>query len=163
VNEHFARQLHKLLRRDDMIWVHDYHLIPMARFLRQMAAPAGLVFFCTFRGLGQMLRGNGGGGRLYIVGIHDQGAFKLLGRARELRQDEHAGVIRRLCRNIFLGDEVHTVAQGRDEAANEAEGRAFDGALDEARFPGDAGLDRLSGIGATRRRAGLGGIAALVP
>ena len=47
--------------------------------------------------------------------------------------------------------------------ANEAEGRAFDGALDEARFPGDAGLDRLSGIGATRRRAGLGGIAALVP
>src|SRR3984893_2921805 len=24
VNEQFARQLHKLLRRDDIIWVHDY-------------------------------------------------------------------------------------------------------------------------------------------
>jgi trehalose-6-phosphate synthase len=26
VNEHFARQVHRLLRRNDMIWVHDYHL-----------------------------------------------------------------------------------------------------------------------------------------
>jgi hypothetical protein len=26
-------RIHKLLHRDDIIWVHDYHLIPMARFL----------------------------------------------------------------------------------------------------------------------------------
>ena len=38
VNEQFARQLHKMLRRDDIIWVHDYHFIPMARVL----ARAGL-------------------------------------------------------------------------------------------------------------------------
>src|ERR1700720_336914 len=57
-----------------------------------------------------------GGGRLDVVGVHDQGAFEFLGGARELRQDEHAGVIRRLRRHIFLGDEVHAVAQGRDEA-----------------------------------------------
>jgi trehalose 6-phosphate synthase len=45
VNERFARQLHKLLRRDDTIWVHDYHLIPMARFLRQMGCTGRIGFF----------------------------------------------------------------------------------------------------------------------
>ncbi len=45
VNEHFARQLTKLLRRDDIIWVHDYHLIPMARFLRQMGSTNRIGFF----------------------------------------------------------------------------------------------------------------------
>jgi trehalose 6-phosphate synthase len=45
VNEQFARQLHKLLRRDDIIWVHDYHLIPMARFLRQMGCANRIGFF----------------------------------------------------------------------------------------------------------------------
>jgi trehalose 6-phosphate synthase len=45
VNEQFARQLNKLLRRDDVIWVHDYHLIPMARFLRQMGCTSRIGFF----------------------------------------------------------------------------------------------------------------------
>jgi trehalose 6-phosphate synthase len=45
VNEQFARQLHKLLRRDDSIWVHDYHFIPMARFLRQMGCTSRIGFF----------------------------------------------------------------------------------------------------------------------
>jgi trehalose 6-phosphate synthase len=45
VNEQFARQLHKLLRRDDIIWVHDYHFIPMARFLRQMGCTNRIGFF----------------------------------------------------------------------------------------------------------------------
>ncbi|HYK26238.1 MAG TPA: alpha,alpha-trehalose-phosphate synthase (UDP-forming) [Steroidobacteraceae bacterium] len=40
VNGLFARQLAKLLRPDDCVWVHDYHLIPLARHLRQ----------CDFRG-----------------------------------------------------------------------------------------------------------------
>jgi trehalose 6-phosphate synthase len=34
VNEHFANELHKLIRPDDLIWVHDYHLMPLARSLR---------------------------------------------------------------------------------------------------------------------------------
>jgi trehalose 6-phosphate synthase len=34
VNEYFAAHLHKLLRPDDTIWVHDYHLIPFAKALR---------------------------------------------------------------------------------------------------------------------------------
>jgi trehalose 6-phosphate synthase len=34
VNAHFANQLHELLLPDDVIWVHDYHLIPLAKMLR---------------------------------------------------------------------------------------------------------------------------------
>jgi len=34
VNEHFAAELDKLLRPDDVIWVHDYHLMPLAKALR---------------------------------------------------------------------------------------------------------------------------------
>ncbi|HUI20039.1 MAG TPA: alpha,alpha-trehalose-phosphate synthase (UDP-forming) [Methylocella sp.] len=45
VNEQFARQLHRLLHLDDVIWVHDYHLIPMARFLRQMGCTNRIGFF----------------------------------------------------------------------------------------------------------------------
>lgn len=34
VNVHFANQLNKLIRADDVIWMHDYHLIPLAKLLR---------------------------------------------------------------------------------------------------------------------------------
>jgi len=34
VNAHFAVQLHDMLQPDDVIWVHDYHLIPLAKMLR---------------------------------------------------------------------------------------------------------------------------------
>ncbi len=34
VNEHFATELDKILRPDDLVWVHDYHLIPLAKMLR---------------------------------------------------------------------------------------------------------------------------------
>jgi trehalose 6-phosphate synthase len=34
VNAHFANQLHELVAPDDVIWVHDYHLIPLAKMLR---------------------------------------------------------------------------------------------------------------------------------
>jgi len=35
VNAQFARQLDELLEPDDVIWVHDYHLIPLAKMLRE--------------------------------------------------------------------------------------------------------------------------------
>jgi trehalose 6-phosphate synthase len=34
VNAHFANQLADLLQPDDVVWVHDYHLIPLAKMLR---------------------------------------------------------------------------------------------------------------------------------
>ncbi|MFL5073590.1 MAG: alpha,alpha-trehalose-phosphate synthase (UDP-forming) [Xanthobacteraceae bacterium] len=45
VNEHFASQLHGILRPDDMIWVHDYHLIPLARALRERGHGNKIGFF----------------------------------------------------------------------------------------------------------------------
>jgi trehalose 6-phosphate synthase len=45
VNEHFASQLHGILQPDDMIWVHDYHLIPLARALRERGHGNKIGFF----------------------------------------------------------------------------------------------------------------------
>jgi trehalose 6-phosphate synthase len=45
VNEQFAQQLYKILRRDDVIWVHDYHFIPMARVLRELGCVNRIGFF----------------------------------------------------------------------------------------------------------------------
>ena len=45
VNEHFARALDKLLREDDIVWVHDYHLIPLARALRERGHKNKIGFF----------------------------------------------------------------------------------------------------------------------
>jgi len=45
VNEHFATQLDKILRPDDIVWVHDYHLIPLARALRERGHANRIGFF----------------------------------------------------------------------------------------------------------------------
>ena len=45
VNGFFAAKLVPLLRDDDLIWVHDYHLIPMAERLRQAGCRQRIGFF----------------------------------------------------------------------------------------------------------------------
>jgi trehalose 6-phosphate synthase len=45
VNEQFARQLLKVLKPGDAIWVHDYQLIPLGRYLRQLRFEGRLGFF----------------------------------------------------------------------------------------------------------------------
>jgi trehalose 6-phosphate synthase len=45
VNRRFARGLHTLLRPEDMIWIHDYHLIPLGRELRRLGVTAPIGFF----------------------------------------------------------------------------------------------------------------------
>jgi trehalose 6-phosphate synthase len=45
VNEHFAAELHKVLEPDDIIWVHDYHLLPFARALRDRGHHNKIGFF----------------------------------------------------------------------------------------------------------------------
>jgi trehalose 6-phosphate synthase len=45
VNEAFARALAKLLRPDDLVWVHDYHLIPLAAALRKLGVTCRTGFF----------------------------------------------------------------------------------------------------------------------
>ena len=45
VNQLFARKLLPLLREDDVIWVHDYHLIPLAAELRALGCKQRIGFF----------------------------------------------------------------------------------------------------------------------
>ncbi len=45
VNDHFARELHEVLRPDDLIWVHDYHLMPLAKALRERGHKNPIGFF----------------------------------------------------------------------------------------------------------------------
>lgn len=45
VNARFARHLAALLRPDDIIWIHDYHLVPMAMELRKLGVENPIGFF----------------------------------------------------------------------------------------------------------------------
>ena len=45
VNQMFAHKLAAMLRPDDVIWVHDYHLIPLAAELRNMGCQQRMGFF----------------------------------------------------------------------------------------------------------------------
>ena len=45
VNRTFAQKLVPLLEPDDVIWVHDYHLIPLGRRLRELGVRRPIGFF----------------------------------------------------------------------------------------------------------------------
>ncbi|MGH6682884.1 MAG: alpha,alpha-trehalose-phosphate synthase (UDP-forming), partial [Pseudolabrys sp.] len=45
VNEFFARNLETQIEPDDVIWVHDYHLIPLAKMLRERGHKNKIGFF----------------------------------------------------------------------------------------------------------------------
>jgi trehalose 6-phosphate synthase len=45
VNNHFAGELEKIIEQDDLIWVHDYHLIPIADELRRRGHSNRIGFF----------------------------------------------------------------------------------------------------------------------
>lgn len=45
VNRQFASKLAPLIEPDDLIWIHDYHLIPLARRLRELGVDAPIGFF----------------------------------------------------------------------------------------------------------------------
>jgi trehalose 6-phosphate synthase len=45
VNEMFAEQVSRLISRDDTLWVHDYHLIPLAAMLRRRGVKNRIGFF----------------------------------------------------------------------------------------------------------------------
>tara|TARA_R110002012_G_scaffold179930_4_gene345801 strand:- start:6482 stop:7927 length:1446 start_codon:yes stop_codon:yes gene_type:complete len=54
VNSRLAHQLAKILQPDDIIWVHDYHFIPLAEELRALGVRNRIGFFLhiPFPGLG---------------------------------------------------------------------------------------------------------------
>ena len=51
-----------------------------------------------------------------IIGVDDQGLLEIFGRARKARQHQNARIVSVLGRDIFLCDQIHTVAKRRDQA-----------------------------------------------
>ena len=45
VNERFAATVARVLRREDFVWIHDYHLMQTARHLRRAGSEHRLAFF----------------------------------------------------------------------------------------------------------------------
>jgi trehalose 6-phosphate synthase len=45
VNDHFATELERVIGEDDLIWVHDYHMIPIASALRRRGHANRIGFF----------------------------------------------------------------------------------------------------------------------
>jgi len=45
VNNYFADSLSKILRPDDVVWVHDYHLMPLAKLLRERGHKNRIGYF----------------------------------------------------------------------------------------------------------------------
>jgi trehalose 6-phosphate synthase len=45
VNDHFATELEKIIDDDDLIWIHDYHLIPIAAALRRRGHANRIGYF----------------------------------------------------------------------------------------------------------------------
>ena len=45
VNQRFALALSRIIRADDLVWVHDYHLMPLARLLRAQGHYNRIGFF----------------------------------------------------------------------------------------------------------------------
>jgi trehalose 6-phosphate synthase len=45
VNDNFARELQEVLGPDDLVWVHDYHLMPLAKALRERGHKNRIGFF----------------------------------------------------------------------------------------------------------------------
>jgi Glycosyltransferase family 20 len=49
VNDHFARELHQVLGPDDLVWVHDYHLIRSPRHCASLGTRTASAFSFTSR------------------------------------------------------------------------------------------------------------------
>ena len=45
VNQRFATELSKIIKPDDILWVHDYHLMPLAKALRDLGFQNRIGFF----------------------------------------------------------------------------------------------------------------------
>jgi trehalose 6-phosphate synthase len=45
VNRMFARHIAARLKPDDLIWIHDYHMIPLAQHLRDLGVHQPIGFF----------------------------------------------------------------------------------------------------------------------
>ncbi|MDB5405438.1 MAG: Alpha,alpha-trehalose-phosphate synthase 2 [Rhodospirillales bacterium] len=114
VNRHFAASLAPMLTPGDLVWVHDYHLIPFARELRSLGIEQPIGFFlhtpfppvellrvlpnhrdlmeamCQYDLVGFQTEGDLQGYRDYLVrelGAKDLGGGRLLAMGRLIRAE----------------------------------------------------------------------------
>ncbi|MFG1412153.1 alpha,alpha-trehalose-phosphate synthase (UDP-forming) [Xanthobacter sp. VTT E-85241] len=45
VNRNFAEHVSKILQEDDVVWIHDYHMMPLAKYLRERGHKNRIGFF----------------------------------------------------------------------------------------------------------------------
>ena len=113
VNRFFAERLAPLIRPDDVIWIHDYHLIPLATELRQMGFTNRIGFFLHIPWPPADV--------LFTMPVYDQimrglAQYDLVGFQTDHDLENFAGCLRRM----GLGDTV-------DGRVFEAQGRHFRG------------------------------------
>lgn len=105
VNELFARRLAPLLRDDDLIWVHDYHLIPLARELRRagISQPIGFFLHVPFPDF-DVLRAL----PVYTDVLHAMCAYDVIGfqTQRDLRSFQEAVVQQEIGAHIVSGGKI---------------------------------------------------------
>ncbi len=90
MNQRYARTLMPLLEPDDLIWVHDYHLFPLAQYLRAAGAtqPIGLFLHIPFPNI-EVLRALPVYGELLQAML----AYDVLGFQTETDRDSFRGAV----------------------------------------------------------------------
>jgi trehalose 6-phosphate synthase len=148
VNETFARALLPLIRADDLIWVHDYHLLCLAAALRDLGATnrIGLFLHTPFPAPGVFKTIP-----CHAELIEAMCAYDLLGFQTEIDRTAFTDYIRRDATGSSLGS--------NDEASGKAFGRTVRTGVypigvhvDQIRAQAETPLNRRQ---ATRMRANL--------
>ncbi|KFI30595.1 trehalose-6-phosphate synthase [Haematobacter massiliensis] len=109
VNRLFADQLVPMLRPDDTIWVHDYHLIPLAEELRQRGVKNRIGFFLHIPWPPADI--------LFAMPVYEAvlsglSAYDLVGFQTDYDMDNFIGCLQREGSGSLLGD-GEAVAYGR--------------------------------------------------
>lgn len=127
VNRRFSRLLARMLEPDDIIWVHDYHLIPMAQELRAIGVTSPIGFF------------------LHIPAPPPQTFIAI---------PEHQTISRNLSAYDLIGVQTHSDAANllgifqhtaRGDIISNAKIRAFDRLISVSSFPVGIDVNTFSG------------------
>jgi trehalose 6-phosphate synthase len=145
VNSRFARQLRQLLAEGDAIWIHDYHLIPLARQLRELSfkGPIGFFLHTPFPHF-QILRLLPNCAEL----VHDLCHYDLLGFQTRDDQESFASCAQHVYKNTAprtgiypIGVDVREIQLAASRAAQEESVRRMTSSLMSRKLL--IGVDRL--------------------
>ena len=110
MNQRYARLLQPLLEPDDLIWVHDYHLFPLAQRLREagLRQPIGLFLHIPFPNI-EVLRVLPVYGELLQAMV----AYDVLGFQTETDRDAFRGAVAYVWGPQALTDDESVTVGGR--------------------------------------------------